>query len=231
MHLQRTSRFLAVLLAFGLMSAPMFGATSKRRGGHRTTRNSKRLHASRATASGGAKVILAGHHPLSHLSRLRKSRFIFSPWTEPTFGDSTAGDLVDGEDLVVRRAAVQALGPFNGTVVVTDPRTGRLLSIVNQNLALKSGYEPCSTIKLVSPIAGLNEGVIDRDTTLRVSRRASFDLTRALAKSNNTFFAQIGYRLGFQKISSYARLMGLGEKATLDIAEEQPGTLPSSTPS
>src|SRR5690348_12671702 len=100
MHLQRTSRFLAILLAFGLISAPMFGANSKRRGVHRTARNGKRAHSSR-TAPSGAKVVLAGHHPASHLSRLQKRRYILSPWTSPTFGDSTAGDLVDGEDLVV----------------------------------------------------------------------------------------------------------------------------------
>src|ERR1035438_110819 len=39
------------------------------------------------------------------------------PWTEPTFADSTVGDHVDGEDLNVRRAAVEALGPYNGAVV------------------------------------------------------------------------------------------------------------------
>ncbi|HXM40050.1 MAG TPA: hypothetical protein VN924_02295, partial [Bryobacteraceae bacterium] len=39
--------------------------------------------------------------------------------------DPTAGDNVDGDDLAVRRAAVDALGPYNGTVVVVDPQTGR----------------------------------------------------------------------------------------------------------
>ena len=43
------------------------------------------------------------------------------PWTEPTFADSTEGDNVDGEDLPMRRAAVEALGPYNGSVVVVDP--------------------------------------------------------------------------------------------------------------
>ena len=182
-------KIFCVLLVLSFVTLPGFGATRHKSKGARTSLRKGR------------------HTPVSHLSRLHRKRYIFNPWTEPTFADSTAGDLVDGEDLVVRRAAVQALGPYNGTVVVTDPRTGRLLSIVNQSLALKSGYEPCSTIKLVSAIAGLNEGVIDRDTTLRVGRRASFDLTTALAKSNNTFFAQIGYRLGFQKVSRYARLI------------------------
>ncbi|HWC00235.1 MAG TPA: hypothetical protein VG672_26185, partial [Bryobacteraceae bacterium] len=40
------------------------------------------------------------------------------PWTEPTFADSTVGDNPDGEDLDVRRAAVAALGSYNGSVVV-----------------------------------------------------------------------------------------------------------------
>src|SRR5579871_2745208 len=55
------------------------------------------------------------------ISRTSKRKSVYSPWTSPTFADSTAGDLIDGEDLAVRRAAVQALGPYNGSVVVVDP--------------------------------------------------------------------------------------------------------------
>src|SRR5690242_6862365 len=50
--------------------------------------------------------------------RPRVRRAVYSPWDEPTYADSTVGDNVDGEDLDVRRAAVAALGPFNGAVVV-----------------------------------------------------------------------------------------------------------------
>src|ERR1044072_1967634 len=39
------------------------------------------------------------------------------PWLSPTYADSTSEDFVDGEDLDVRRAAVEALGPYNGSVV------------------------------------------------------------------------------------------------------------------
>lgn len=229
MHLQRTTRLLAVLLALGLTSVPMFGANSKRRLSHRTTRNSKRSHASRATALGGAKVVLAGHHPASHLSRLPKSRFILSPWKEPTFGDSTAGDLVDGEDLVVRRAAVQALGPFNGTVIAADPNTGRILTIVNQKLAYKDGFEPCSTIKLVAALAGLKEGIINPETLLQASAPHRMTLTEAIAHSNNLYFANVGVQLGFDRVTQYAKLFGLGEKAST-IDEEQPGHLPDAPP-
>ena len=54
--------------------------------------------------------------------RRRRHRVFVNPWTTPTYADSAVGDNIDGEDLVVRKAAVDALGPYNGTVVVADPK-------------------------------------------------------------------------------------------------------------
>src|SRR6266566_2013390 len=54
--------------------------------------------------------------------------------------DPTVGDNVDGDDLTIRRAAVSALGSFAGSVVVVDPSNGRILSMVNQKLALQTGF-------------------------------------------------------------------------------------------
>jgi cell division protein FtsI/penicillin-binding protein 2 len=152
------------------------------------------------------------------------------PWKEPTFADSTYGDNVDGEDLVVRRAAVDALGPFNGTVVVSDPQTGRILTIVNQKLALKSGFQPCSTIKVVAALAALSEGVVDRNTAVRLYGRTTLNLTEALAHSNNPYFANLGMKLGFDRVVYYSKLFGLGEKASLNIDGEEPGILPAEPP-
>src|SRR5258708_10511320 len=98
-------------------------------------------------------------------------------------------------------------------------------------LAFKSGFQPCSTIKIVAALAGLNEGLIDQNTLLRISRVRSIDLTEALASSNNQFFSSVGYKLGYDKIIHYAQLFGLGEKAGLNIEGEQPGTLASGPPS
>jgi cell division protein FtsI/penicillin-binding protein 2 len=152
------------------------------------------------------------------------------PWKEPTFADSTLGDVVDGEDLIVRRAAVDALGPYNGSVVVADPQTGRILTIVNQKLALGSGFQPCSTVKIVTAIAGLKEGIIERDTPVRLGRRSTMTLTNALAHSNNPYFARVGTDLGFERVHSYARMLGLGEKAGLNIEGEFPGVLTPEPP-
>ena len=71
-------------------------------------------------------------------------------WDEPTYKDSASGDQTQGDDPVVRQAAMEALGPYNGSVVVADPTTGRVLTIVNQQLALGGGFQPCSTVKVRS---------------------------------------------------------------------------------
>ncbi len=151
------------------------------------------------------------------------------PWTEPTFADSTAGDNVDGEDLIVRRAAVDALGPYNGSVVVTDPGTGRILSMVNQKVALGTGFQPCSTIKITVALAGLSEKAIRAANRFRPGG-LTMGLTYAMARSNNYYFATLGQKLGFEKVSYYAHLFGYGEKAGLGVDGEQPGRFPDAPP-
>jgi len=144
--------------------------------------------------------------------------------------DPTQGDNVDGDDLEVRRAAVEALGPFDGTVVVVDPQTGRILTMVNQKTALESGFTPCSTIKLVTAFAALNEGLVARSTPLRLTRYTQLDLIAALAHSNNPYFTILGNRLGYERVMRYAHLFGLGEKAGWDIPGERSGALPDAPP-
>jgi len=144
--------------------------------------------------------------------------------------DPTMGDDVDGDDLVIRRAAVAALGTFAGSVVVVDPSNGRILSMVNQRLALKTGFVPCSTIKLVTALAALTEGLVSKNTTIYTSRYVSYNLTQALAHSNNQYFHILGTRLGFERVHYYAEMLGLGQKAGLDIPGEQPGILPLEEP-
>jgi cell division protein FtsI/penicillin-binding protein 2 len=144
--------------------------------------------------------------------------------------DPTDGDNVDGDDLTIRRAAVAALGTMNGSVVVVDPSNGRILTMVNQKLGLKSGFIPCSTIKLVTSLAALTEHVVTRDTNIYIGRYASFNLTTAIAHSNNQYFAILGTRLGFERVNHYAQMLGLGEKAGLDVPGEQPGVIPEEPP-
>jgi len=149
-------------------------------------------------------------------------RFYMSSYAE----HPTAGDAAAGEDPIVRAAAVEALGNMNGTVVAIDPTSGRVLAMVNQKLALSEGAMPCSTIKLVTALAALNEGIVDKDTEVRLSRRTTMNLSYAMAVSNNTYFEVLGRRLGFDKVAYYARQFGLGELAGYNIAGERLGEYP-----
>jgi len=151
------------------------------------------------------------------------------PWDMPTYADSTEGDRVDGEDLTVRRAAVEALGSYNGSVVAVDPSTGRILTMVNQRIALGEGFQPCSTIKVAVALAGLSEKVIQPTARYRLAGMR-LDLTYALAHSINYYFASVGEKLGFEKVTYYAHLFGYGEKAGLNIPGEQPGYFPAAPP-
>ena len=60
---------------------------------------------------------------------------------------------------------------MNGTVVAIEPTSGRILAMVNQKLALSSGAQPCSTIKLSVALAALSEGLIDQRHGSPLGRR------------------------------------------------------------
>ena len=148
----------------------------------------------------------------------------------PTFADSSKTDDASYDDPVVRAAAVYALGRYNGAVVAVDPSTGRILTVVNQKIAFGAGYIPCSTIKPTIALAALEENVITRDTMLKVGRRKYMNLTEAMAHSNNVFFEQLGARMGFETVSKYGRLLGLGELAGYNLSDEHPGSFPTVPP-
>ena len=113
------------------------------------------------------------------------------------------------------QVAVDALGHENGSVLAMDPSTGRILTIVNQKMAFSSGFEPCSTIKPVIALAGLQEGVITRDTMIKIGHRRYMDLTEAMAHSNNEFFQEVGTRLGFDARASVRALARFGRTRRL----------------
>ena len=140
--------------------------------------------------------------------------------------DGTNGDISAGEDSIVRQAAIDALGNMNGTVVAIEPTSGRILAMVNQKLALSSGAQPCSTIKLSVALAALSEGLISRETPVALSAHHRINLTDALAHSNNAYFEALGRKLGFEKVAYYAHEYGLGELAGYDIPGEQLGEYP-----
>jgi penicillin-binding protein 2 len=163
-----------------------------------------------------------GHKVLA----VRRTRY-YERFTASSFADNlTLGDVTEGEDPVVREAAIEALGNMNGTAIAIDPTTGRILAMVNQKLALSSGAEPCSTIKLTVALAALEEGLITKDTPVNLGGGYKVDLTYALAKSVNPYFEVLGRTMGFERVKHYANQFGLGELAGWHIEGEQLGTYP-----
>ena len=159
-------------------------------------------------------------------SSLRSRRYYERFYASSFADDVTEGDAFAGEDPIVRQAAIDALGNMNGTVVAIEPTSGRILAMVNQKLALSSGAQPCSTIKLSVALAALSEGIIDKDTQVHLGGSYRMNLTEALAHSNNAYFEALGRKLGFETVASYAHEFGLGELAGYNINGEHLGAYP-----
>jgi membrane carboxypeptidase/penicillin-binding protein len=157
----------------------------------------------------------------------RRHHKFYERFTASSFakGDIYADDVTAGEDPIVRQAALDAMGDMNGTAVVIDPKSGRILAMVNQKLALSPGAEPCSTIKLTVALAALSEGLVTRNTPVQLAG-FHMDMTTALAKSNNLYFEELGRELGFDRVHHYANQFGLGELAGYNIDGEQLGIYP-----
>lgn len=175
------------------------------------SRHQRSLLAARRRAEAARRAAIARQRAIDNALRNEVQGFI-------------AKDNLAGEDLEVRRVAVNALGNHAGTVVVMDPLTGRVYSVVNQEWALRRGFKPCSTIKLVTGVAGLSENAIPQMDSVGDGFRT--DLTSALAHSDNPFFQQVGTRIGSEKMVNYARELGLGEKTGLNVPFEFAGKLP-----
>jgi beta-lactamase class D len=192
---------------------------AKKTGGTKTVSTTHAVATTRVVSHGrgrGARPKLA----------VRRTRY-YEHFSASSFADNlTLGDVVEGEDPVVRAAAIEALGNMNGTAIAIDPSTGRILAMVNQKLALSRGAEPCSTIKLTVALAALEEGIVRRDTPVNLGRRYHMTMTEALAHSNNLYFETLGRQLGFERVKRYANEFGLGELAGYHIQGEQLGTYP-----
>lgn len=233
MSIRRFSTALAVALLVLLAISTSFAASvsSKRLKNSKSQKISESSSAqrrmSRLKHSRTVAVASSKRRKTRRVRTTRRRRYV-ERFTAKSFTneDLTVRDVTAGEDPVVRAAAIEALGNMNGTVVAIDPNSGRILAMVNQQLALSEGATPCSTIKISVALAALSEGIVDKDTKIALSRRWKMDMTQALAHSNNAYFEALGRRLGFEKVSHYAHEYGLGEMAGWNIPGEHLGVYP-----
>jgi penicillin-binding protein 2 len=113
-----------------------------------------------------------------------------------------------------------------------------------ENKAIQGEYPPASVYKVVTAIAGLEEGIIKPDTTYgcpgfyaygdRIFRcwkkngHGEVDLVSALAESCDVFFYQLGQHLGVDRLAQYARSCGLGQPTGINLDGEANGLVPTS---
>lgn len=227
-----TSLFACGSSAFAANTAHPVHSAKRRQASIRESHHSARHAAHPASRTASKSVAAASHHAatrghLRHASLASRHHHYYERFTASSFVASQGeGDITTGEDPTIRAALIDALGNMNGTALVINPATGRIMAMVNQKLALSPGAEPCSTIKLSVAMAALSEGLVTRDTPVNLGG-FRMNLTEALAHSNNLYFEELGRELGFERVRHYATQFGLGELAGYDIPGEQLGTYPA----
>jgi len=172
-----------------------------------------------------------------------------------------------------------ALDPCSGSFVVTNVKTGEIKALVSYpsydnnrlantvdadyyaeistdlskplwDYATQQRTAPGSTFKMVSAVAGLEEGAIsttdtftctglfDKVTTpykcwIYPGRHGALNITGAIENSCNFFFYELGYKLstvngvfdnqqGIDTLARYADLFGLSDKSGIEITESEP---------
>ncbi len=193
----------------------------------RAPRETKREAAERRRREAAARAAaLAERRRREAAARAARERWLaFERGLRTETVSNIAKDNTEGEDLRIRNVAVEALGNRAGTVVVMESQTGKILTMVNQDWAIKNGFKPCSTIKLVTGVAGVNENVINNEGDI-VGENSSVNLNTALAFSKNPYFQRVGTKFGNAKMIDYARSLGLGQKTGINAEGETPGKLP-----
>jgi peptidoglycan glycosyltransferase len=145
-------------------------------------------------------------------------------------------------DPFVQKAALKALSGFRGSLVAIDPRTNEILAIASSrgkgpvaNLALEHQYEPGSVVKVLT---GLNaesggvditslfpytcKGFVDIDGRhfgdwLAAGHGQLNSIDDALAVSCNVFFADVGLRLGADRLTRFMTAAGFNGQANLGV--------------
>ena len=111
------------------------------------------------------------------------------------------------------------------------------------NKVVQAMYPPGSTYKMITAMAGLITGVINRDTVLYCpghyyfgNRRyhcwkrgghGAVNLKRAIAESCDVYFYQVGLRVGVDKLAEFANKFGLGHKSGIEMEHEKGGLTPT----
>lgn len=167
-------------------------------------------------------------------------------------------------DKNLQKVAAEAMGRKKGAVVATNPQNGEVLllysspsfdpakleeAITNEeekpllNRAISGLYPPGSTFKIVTAIAGLEEGKISQKTLINDpgviylgpfkysnwyftkygATEGEINVVKALARSTDTYFYKLGEMLGIEKLNFWAEKFRVAQKFGIDLPGEIDG--------
>ncbi len=189
---------------------------------------------------------------------------------------SIAGDdLFLHLDINLQRVAADSLGDFNGAVVALDPRIGGVLAMVSKpdfdpndfvtgisnkkysllrdsidrplfDRSLRGHYPPGSTLKPFVALAGLELGVLNKnsksfcpgwyslpgkDHRYRCWKKhghGKVNLKTSIAQSCDVYFYDLAHALGIDRLHGFLDLFDFGRRTEVDIPSESRGLSPSS---
>ena len=156
-------------------------------------------------------------------------------------------------------------------VVMSEPKSGKIIALVSSpafnpndfsdqnnekikdylddkdnlpllNRAIAAKYHPGSVFKITMATAGLENGVINRDSliedtgvikvgdysyrTWSSKNDGMVDVFKAIRRSNDIFFYKLGEMLGVDNISKWAHKFGFGQKTGIELKGEVEGIVP-----
>ena len=175
-------------------------------------------------------------------------------------------------DQRLQKKAESLISNKAGSVIAMDPSTGKILAMVSsptfdqnffvsgmshkqwndlisnpdrpmENKAIQAEYPPASVFKIITAIAGLEEGIIDEETVFNCpgsyrygdrvfncwkrGGHGSVNVVKALAESCDVFFYNLGQELGVDIIARYAKACGLGSSTGINLGHEAVGLVPT----
>ena len=175
-------------------------------------------------------------------------------------------------DAALQKKAEELLEGVVGAACAMEPATGQVLALASSpsfdqnifvrrmshgqwdsltsdplkpmtNRVVQGEYAPASTYKIVTAIAGLEEGIIDENTTFtcpgyykfkgreyRCWKKAGHGTIRvvnALAESCDVFFYNVGQQVGVDRLAWYAKACGLGSSTGISLDHEMQGLIPT----
>lgn len=186
---------------------------------------------------------------------------------------SPGKNLILTIDQDLQLAAARAFEQKSGGLVALDPRNGEILAMISRpgfdptefsrgisnttwkrliqdenrplrDKTLQDYYSPGSTYKIVTAIAGLEEGLIDEHTKIGCSGsiqlgnrtvhchkkggHGEIDVVRALTLSCDVFFYRVVQKMkSIDDLAKWAFALGLGEKTNVELPREVRGLIPT----